>query len=325
MIIVTGAAGFIGSVVLRVLAEEGHRGLVAVDRLGATDKWKNLLGKKIVDYVDHADFLERVERGAYDREKVEAVVHIGARTDTTETDTDLLLRLNFEYSRRLCTWAHRRGVRFVYASSAAVYGDGALGFSDADDLTPRLRPLNGYAFTKWLFDNWVLENGLGSTVAGLRFFNVYGPNESHKGRMASVVYHAYPRAKREGVVELFESDRPGIAHGEQKRDFVWVKDVARVVSFLVRQPRANGIFNLGSGGARTFRDLGESLLAACGRPKSGVRYVPMPGDLKGKYQYFTEANLERLRAAGYTDPMTSLEDGVREYVQEHLSRDDPSF
>lgn len=323
MILVTGAAGFIGSVVVHALNAAGREDLVLVDRLGASAKWRNLLGKRFLEYVDHLELLERIEEGSFRPGSVEAVVHIGARTDTTETDMNLLMRLNFDFSRRLCVWAAEAGARFLYASSAAVYGDGALGFSDADDLTPRLRPLNGYAFTKWLFDNWVLRNGFATSVAGFRFFNVYGPNESHKGRMASVVFHAHPRASRDGIVSLFESDRPGIAHGEQKRDFVYVKDVARVLQHFLAHRECNGIFNLGSGRARSFNDLAASLLASCGKPRSGIRYVPMPEDLKGKYQYFTEADLSRLRAAGFAAPTTSLEDGVAEYVREHLSKGDP--
>jgi ADP-L-glycero-D-manno-heptose 6-epimerase len=323
MILVTGAAGFIGSVVVQALNEDGIDDLLLVDHLGTSDKWRNLLGKRFRDYLDHQALLDRIARGDLDRAKVTAVLHIGARTDTTERDADLLLRLNFEYSRALCGWALARRARFVYASSAAVYGDGSLGFSDADELTPRLRPLNAYGFSKWLFDCWVLHKGLGRKVVGLRFFNVYGPNEYHKGRMASVVFHAYPRAKREGSVLLFESDRPDVAHGEQKRDFVYVKDAGRVVRHFLRKRSANGIFNVGSGQARTFRDLGVALLKACRRSPRGVRYVPMPEDLKGKYQYFTQADLTRLRRSGFEDPTTGVEAGVMEYVRQYLDRPDP--
>jgi len=323
MIFVTGAAGFIGSVLLRSLYDAGYHDLIAVDRLGSTEKWRNLVGKRVVDYVDHALFLERIEHGVYDRERVQAIVHIGARTDTTERDLDLLMRLNFDYTRRLCLWAHKRGVPFIYASSASVYGDGAQGFADDDFLTPRLRPLNGYAFTKWLFDHWVLEQGLQNAVVGLRFFNVYGPNEYHKARMASVINHAYPTAKREGLVKLFESDRPGIAHGDQKRDFVYVKDISRVVLHFLRHPHVHGIYNLGSGRARTFNDLARALLSACGKSPDGIRYFPMPDDLKGKYQYFTEADLSKLRDAGFAEPMTALEDGVGDYVRGYLEKPEP--
>lgn len=320
MILVTGAAGFIGSVVVQALNAAGRRDLVVSDRLTASEKWKNLGGKSFVEYADHLDLLERLESGDRNLAKVDTVVHIGARTDTTERDAALLTRLNFDYSRRLLLWALSHGARFVYASSAAVYGDGSLGFSDADDLTPALRPLNAYAFTKWCFDQWVLARGYADRVVGLRFFNVYGPNEYHKGRMASVVFHAFPRAAKEGVVQLFESDRPGIAHGDQKRDFVYVKDVARVVQFFIAHPEANGIFNLGSGEARTFNDLAKALLTACGKPASGVRYVPMPEDLRGKYQYFTQADLTKLRAAGYRDLMTPIEVGVSDYVKGYLAK-----
>ncbi|MBI3820856.1 MAG: ADP-glyceromanno-heptose 6-epimerase [Planctomycetes bacterium] len=323
MIIITGAAGFIGSVLVASLNALGRSDLILSDRLSASDKWKNLPGKSFIEYIDHEELLLRLESGDLGREKIEAVVHIGARTDTTETDSALLMKLNYEYSRRICGWAHHRGVRFIYASSAAVYGDGELGFSDADDLTPRLRPLNGYAFTKWLFDQWAIRSGLVKHIAGLRFFNVYGPNEYHKKRMASVVYHAFPKAINEGVVQLFESDRSGIANGEQKRDFVYVKDIARVVNFFLKNHQANGIFNLGSGRARAFNDLAASLLKACDKPASGIKYFPMPADLKGKYQYFTEADLSRLRAAGFAEPMTTLESGVDDYVRNYLRKPEP--
>src|SRR5262245_32051813 len=323
MILVTGAAGFIGSVLVKALNDDGEDRILVSDHLGTSDKWRNLLGKRFLEYIDHADLIERLESGTLTCEGIRAVIHIGARTDTTERDVDLLLRLNTDYSRRLCKWTLDRGARFIYASSAAVYGDGSLGFADADDLTPKLRPLNAYGFSKWLFDEWVLRQRLQGSVVGLRFFNVYGPNEGHKGRMASVAYHAYPLAKKEGVVRLFASDRAGVADGEQKRDFVYVKDVANVVRHFLKTPKAHGIFNLGCGSARTFNDLGTSLLKACGKPATGIQYVPMPEDLKGKYQYFTEADLSRLKASGYAGAMTSIEDGIADYVRGYLEKPDP--
>lgn len=320
MIIITGAAGFIGSVLVGLFNNDGRDDLLISDRLGASEKWNNLPGRRFLEYIDHEELLNRLESGAHAKDRIEAFIHIGARTDTTEPDANLLMKLNYEYTRRACLWSLKAGVRFIYASSAAVYGDGADGFSDADDLTPRLRPLNAYAFTKWLFDTWSLRQGIAKDIVGLRFFNVYGPNEYHKGRMASVVYHAFPKAMNEGIVKLFESDRSGVAHGDQKRDFVYVKDVARVVHFFMNNPRANGIFNLGSGKARPFNDLAGSLLDACDRPRSGIQYFPMPQDLKGKYQYFTEADLSRLRGAGFREPMTTLEAGVGDYVRNYLRK-----
>jgi ADP-L-glycero-D-manno-heptose 6-epimerase len=318
MILVTGAAGFIGSVVVQALNDDGADDLLLADHLGTSPKWRNLLGKRFREYVDHAELLERIERGDFARTKVDAVVHIGARTDTTEPDADLLLRLNYRYSQRLCRFALEKGARFIYASSAAVYGDGALGFDDDDALTPKLRPLNAYGFSKWLFDCWVLREKLASKVVGLRFFNVYGPNEHHKGRMASVVWHAYPLAKQEGLVRLFASDRQDVADGDQKRDFVYVKDTAAIVRHFLRKKTGGGIFNVGSGRARAFRELGAALLRACGRSADGIQYVAMPDDLRGRYQYFTEADLSRLRASGFKAKTTSLEDGVTEYVRDYL-------
>jgi ADP-L-glycero-D-manno-heptose 6-epimerase len=316
MIVVTGAAGFIGSVIVRELNAGGETRLIASDRLGTSEKWLNLPGGNWIEYIDHEALLQRLESG--DLRDVRAVVHIGARTDTTERDSGLLMRLNYEYTMRICRWALHRGARFIYASSAAVYGDGSLGFSDDDALTPRLRPLNAYAFTKWLFDQWAIRSGTSKHIVGLRFFNVYGPNEYHKGRMASVVFNAFPKAAKEGVVSLFESDRPAIAHGDQKRDFVYVRDVARIVRHFLEHPDQNGIFNVGSGEARTFNDLAGALLEACGKTRAGIRYIPMPDDLKGKYQYFTEADLSRLRASGFQQKTTTLEAGVGDYVRNYL-------
>jgi len=321
MIIVTGAAGFIGSVVVRELNAGGSLDLLVSDRLAASEKWRNLLGKQYLEYIDHEDLLMRLENGDLTNAKIRAIVHIGARTDTTERDSAMLMKLNYDYTIRICKWALQKGVRFIYASSAAVYGDGSLGFSDADDLTPKLQPLNAYAFTKWLFDHWSITNGVAKDIVGLRFFNVYGPNEYHKGRMASVVFNAFPRAMKEGNVQLFESDRSEIPHGDQKRDFVYVRDVARMIQFFLKNEKQNGIYNVGSGAARTFNDLASALLQSCERPVSGIRYIPMPADLKGKYQYFTEADLSRLRAAGFQEKTTTLEAGIGEYVKNYLRKD----
>lgn len=320
MIIVTGASGFIGSVLTARMNASGRDQLILSDRMGMADKWRNLSERRFIEYIDHEDLLLQLECGSLGKEKIEAIVHIGARTDTTERNAEVVMKLNYHYTIRICRIALNRGIRFIYASSAAVYGDGSHGFSDADDLTPRLRPLNAYAFSKWLFDTWAIRNNVAKDIVGLRFFNVYGPNEYHKGRMASVVHHAFPRAMKEGVVQLFESDRPEIAHGGQSRDFVYVMDVARVVDFFINNPKTGGIFNLGSGRARTFNDLATTILSACDHNRSGIRYFPMPDDLKGKYQYFTEADLSRLRAAGFNEAMTSIEDGVTDYIRNYLRR-----
>lgn len=316
MLLITGAAGFIGSAFTWALNERGRNDLVLSDLFGAGEKWKNLLGCRFNRFVNRNRLFEELASEPWAK-SIEAVVHMGARTDTTETDTDFLFRINTEYTARLCRWALDGGIRFIYASSAAVYGDGSLGFSDDDTLTPRLRPLNPYGFSKWLFDMRVLDGGLVDRVTGLRFFNVYGPNEYHKGTMASVIHRAFPLARREGKVRLFESHRADYGHGEQRRDFVYVKDVLNVVLFLLDHPEVNGIFNLGSGRAHTFNDLARALLKTL-QKEERIEYFPMPDSVRSHYQYFTEADISRLRKAGYAGTFTPFEEAVEDYVRNYL-------
>lgn len=321
MIVVTGGAGFIGSVFVGKLNEEGVDDIVVVDELGTSEKWKNLVRRRYSDYLDKEVFLAMV---AEDRVPfpVRAVVHLGACSSTTERDADYLMENNFHYSCRLAEWAAARGIRFLYASSAATYGDGSLGFSDADDATRTLRPINMYGYSKQLFDLWILRRGLQDRVAGIKFFNVFGPNEYHKGDMTSVIFKALRQIHETGQVRLFKSYRPEYADGGQMRDFVYVKDCTGVLWWLLNRGEANGIFNLGTGRARTWNDLIRAVFAAMGLP-TRIDYIEMPEAIRGQYQYFTEAKMEKLRAAGCPVSFRPLEESVADYVKGHLLQADP--
>ena len=290
MYVVTGGAGFIGSVFLKKLNEEGIDEIIVVDELKTSPKWLNLLGKQYVDYVHKDVFLKELEAGSY-RGKISAVIHMGACSSTTEEDGDYLMKNNFHYSRALCEYCLDQGVRFVYASSAAVYGDGELGFSDDPNLSQKLMPLNRYGYSKQLFDLWVIRNKLTESVVGLRFFNVYGPNENHKGSMRSVVHKAYHQLLETGEITLFRSYRDDYADGEQKRDFIYVKDCPDALWWLTNHARTNGIFNLGTGNARSWNDLAKAICSALGR-EPNIRYVDMPDNLIKQYQYFTGSRHE---------------------------------
>ncbi|MBW8270329.1 ADP-glyceromanno-heptose 6-epimerase [Caldovatus aquaticus] len=324
MYLVTGGAGFIGSNLVAALCARGAEVMV-VDRLRDGEKWRNLAHHPIAGILPP----EKIEDYLAARPPVEAVLHLGAISDTTARDGDLVAAVNFTLPLWLWSWCTEAGVPFLYASSAAVYGDGALGFDD--DASPahlaRLRPLNLYGWSKLAFDRRVadlLARGAPAPPqwAGLRFFNVYGPNEYHKGRMASVLYHKFREVTAGRPATLFRSDRPDIADGAQARDFVHVDDCVDAMLWLLDHPEVSGLFNLGTGTARTFLDLVLALFAALDRPAE-IRFVEMPEDLRGKYQYFTEARMDRLRRAGWTRPPTPLEEGVRRTVQEFLLRPDP--
>ncbi len=315
-IIITGAAGFIGRNTVAALNARGVTDLVLVDQLGTDDKWANLRGLEFEDLLAPAAFLALAESGR--APAPEAVIHLGACSATTERDADFLLENNYRYTRRLCEWTLGHRARFVYASSAATYGDGAQGYSDDDARLPALRPLNMYGQSKHLFDLWARKHGLLDRIVGLKYFNVYGPFEDHKRDMRSLVHKAYGQILARGWIELFESDRPDYAHGEQKRDFIYVRDAVDVTLHFTGNRATSGLFNCGTGQARTWLDLARALFAAMDR-KPDIRFIPMPAVLRGKYQYFTQAETTKLRAAGYTAPFTSLEDGVRDYVQSHLA------
>jgi len=316
MILITGAAGFIGSAVACELNRQGRSDLILCDLFGKEDKWNNILGLRYSRFI-HRDELFNFLRDAPNAGDITGVIHLGACTDTTETDMDYLLENNVNYSIYLCQWALEHDIRFVYASSAAVYGDGSLGFSDADDLTPKLRPLNKYGFSKWMFDMWLLENRLADKVAGLRYFNIFGPNEYHKGKMASVVFRSFPQAVKEGKIRLFESHRPDVAHGEQARDFVYIDEAVNSTLFLFNDPKVNGIFNAGTGRAHTFNELARGLFDGLEKHPV-IEYFPMPEELRNRYQYFTRADMTRLRNAGYPEHEDRFKEYVARYVRDYL-------
>lgn len=324
MLIVTGGAGLIGSAVIWRLNQLGEDNIIVVDHLGAGEKWRNLAPLRFRDYYEKDTFLGFLEGHAFPwgREPVTGVVHLGACSSTTESDASYLAKNNFAYSKRLCLFALESGARFVYASSAATYGDGRFGFRDDEspDYLHSLRPLNAYGYSKQAFDLWLLRQGLLSQVAGLKYFNVFGPNEQHKGEMRSVVLKAFEQVQSSGGMTLFRSYRPDYADGEQRRDFVYVKDAAAATVFLLQQRQAGGLFNIGSGEARSWNELAQALFAALKLPPA-VSYVEMPEGLRPRYQYFTCADTEKLRAAGFVQPMTPLAEAVADYVQTYLLQD----
>jgi ADP-L-glycero-D-manno-heptose 6-epimerase len=312
-IVVTGAAGFIGRNVVAELNRRGEDELILVDELGKDEKWRNLVGLRYEDIVTPEAFLDLLEDGAF--ADARSLIHLGACSATTETDADYLLRNNYQYTRVLCNWSLTHEVRFVYASSAATYGDGALGYSDADATTTRLKPLNMYGYSKQMFDLWALKHGLFENIVGLKYFNVYGPYEDHKGDMRSVVGKSFEQVRETGVVRLFKSYNPQYKDGEQRRDFVYVQDaVDLTLHFALQEFGApGGLFNCGTGTARTWLDLASSVFAAMGVPPK-IEFIEVPASLRQKYQYFTQADTQKLHAAGYTRAFTPLEDGVAAYV-----------
>lgn len=320
MIIITGGAGLIGSAVAWLLNRQGRDDLVIVDHLGSGDKWRNLAPLRFRDYLEKDKLLALLEgapAAPFGGRPVEAVIHLGACSSTTERDASYLAENNFAYSKRLAGYALATGARFIYASSAATYGDGSLGFSDDEALLHRLRPLNAYGYSKQLFDLWLLQNGLLDRVAGLKYFNVFGPNEHHKGEMRSVVLKAFQQVVETGAMTLFRSHRPDYADGEQLRDFVYVKDAAAMTLFFLEERQANGLFNIGTGTARSWNDLARALFAALDRPPQ-ITYCDMPEQLRARYQYYTCAEPAKIRAAGYSGRMTPLEEAIGDYVRNYL-------
>lgn len=321
MIIVTGGAGFIGSAFVFRLNQEGIDDIVIVDCLGTDDKWKNLVNRRFFDYIHKDKFLQLVcsDQVPFD---VSAIVHMGACSSTTERDADYLWENNYLYSRRLAEWAMKRNIRFIYASSAATYGDGTLGFADEHSKISQLKPINMYGYSKQLFDLWVLKNKLENKIAGIKFFNVFGPNEYHKEEMTSVIFKAFHQIKETGKVRLFKSYKKEYPDGGQMRDFVYVQDCLDVMWWLFNNQNVNGIFNLGTGKARTWNDLIKATFATMGR-KTNIQYIEMPESLRDQYQYFTEAKMDKLKAAGCPVKFSSLEDSVRDYVVNYLQKPDP--
>jgi ADP-L-glycero-D-manno-heptose 6-epimerase len=317
-IVVTGAAGFIGSCLAGFLNQQGFENLVLVDDFSVAKKHPNLEGKRYSLKIERDDFFEWLFR---EKRQIDFIFHIGARTDTTEFDYSIHQRLNVEYSQKIWNYCTIHNIPMVYASSAATYGAGELGYKDDHELSFRLSPLNPYGVSKNEFDKWVLHQGDHPPFwAGLKFFNVYGPNEYHKARMASVIWHSFNQIRKEGKVKLFKSHRPDFNDGEQLRDFVYVKDVLKVCYWLMEHQPASGIYNLGTGTARTFNDLVKATFAGLDHPVDIV-YIDMPTDIRDKYQYFTEADMSKLRTAGYNEPFYSLEEGINDYVRNYLRKE----
>ncbi|MFT3822392.1 MAG: ADP-glyceromanno-heptose 6-epimerase [Chitinophagaceae bacterium] len=316
-IVVTGAAGFIGSCLVGFLNEQGYNNLILVDEFVREDKYPNLEGKRFLEKVDRDLFLEQL---AANKQHFGFIFHIGARTDTTEFDYSVHQRLNVEYSQKVWSYCVANNVPLVYASSAATYGAGELGYDDNHELPFQLKPLNPYGVSKNEFDKWALTQTTHPPFwAGLKFFNVYGPNEYHKARMASVIWHSFNQINKNGVVKLFRSHRPDFKDGQQLRDFVYVKDVLKVCYWLMQNQPASGIYNLGTGKARSFEDLVRSTYAGLDKAPN-IEYIDMPEDIRDKYQYFTEANMSKLINAGYTEPFYSLEKGIDDYVRNYLAK-----
>lgn len=319
MIVVTGAAGFIGSCLVRKLNQENFKAIVAVDSFQDPVRNKNLEGLQLKEKVSIEGLLDWLDAN---QELVEFVFHIGAITDTSEFDKDKLNRYNTQYTKDLWTRCIRYQIPLVYASSAATYGLGELGYADDESLIPRLKPLNPYGQSKQDFDVWALQqNEKPFFWAGLKFFNVYGPNEYHKGRMASVIWHAYNQILKTGTMKLFRSHHPDYRDGEQMRDFVYVLDVVDVCYWLMHHRKNSGIYNLGSGKARTFLDLVRAVFRAMGKPER-IEFIDTPTDIRDKYQYFTEATMDKLKSIGYTKAFHSLEEGATDYVKNYLMKRD---
>ncbi|TGE22464.1 ADP-glyceromanno-heptose 6-epimerase [Hymenobacter aquaticus] len=315
MIVVTGAAGFIASCLVTRLNAANFNDIVVVDNFAVERKLANLKGKRLREYVDRNEFFDWLDQN---HEQVEFIFHLGARTDTTEQDKAIFDLLNVEYSQKMWRACCQYQLPLVYASSAATYGSGTLGYSDDDALLPLLRPLNPYGDSKNDFDNWAVQQAEKPFFwAGLKFFNVYGPNEYHKGRMASVIFHAFEQIRQHGSMTLFRSHNPDYADGEQQRDFVYVKDLVEVCFFLMQNRQHSGIYNLGTGEARTFLDLTLNTFKALDRP-ADIRFRDTPEDIRDTYQYFTQADMSKLRSIGYDRPFTKLEDGIDDYVRNYL-------
>ena len=317
-VLVTGGAGFIGSALVWALNRRGCDNIVVCDILGTNEKWRNLTPLRFADYVEAADLQSRLQSGALG--KFDLVLHLGACSATTEKDATYLAKNNYEFTKDLAVWSLAQKTRFVYASSAATYGDGAVGMEDDDTKLDLLRPLNMYGYSKHLFDQHAKRAGFLNKIVGLKYFNVFGPNEDHKGDMRSLVHKSFAQVQSKGVIQLFKSYRKEYKDGEQKRDFLYVKDCAAMTLHLAATHRANGLFNIGSGGARSWIDLANAVFVAL-KKKPVIKFIEMPETIRDKYQYFTQANLMRLHGTGYNTPVTSLENAVNDYVRKYLVLD----
>lgn len=315
MIVITGAAGFIASVIAARLNKDNYNDLILVDDFSRKDRERNYSELKYTQLVDRDQFMQWFDDN---HSQVEFVIHMGARSATTEFDYSVLEKLNLNYTKDIWTRCAKYGIGLIYASSAATYGDGELGYDDNHELPYQLKPLNPYGITKNEFDKWALKQEKQPYFwAGLKFFNVYGPNEYHKGSMASVILHSFKQITETGGMKLFRSHKQGIADGHQSRDFVYVKDIAEVIMYMMENRKGSGLYNVGTGKARTFLDLTKATFKAMG-VEENISYIDTPLKIRDKYQYFTQANISKLRSIGYTKPMTELEDGVADYVKNYI-------
>jgi ADP-L-glycero-D-manno-heptose 6-epimerase len=316
-ILITGGAGFIGSALIWALNRRGIDDIMVADQLGVDEKWTNLSPLRFDDYLEATKLRQAMEKGSLDRHDIRWVFHLGACSATTELDAGYLMDNNYGYTRDLCEWALHRGARFVYASSAATYGDGVQGMLDDESRLESLRPLNAYGYSKQIFDLHAKKHGYLSRVVGLKYFNVFGPNEGHKGEMRSLVNKAFEQVRDQGTIKLFKSYREAFKDGEQRRDFLYVKDAVEMTLHLATTQSANGLFNLGSGQSRTWVDLANAVFAALAKP-ARIEFIEMPGSIRDKYQYFTEANIDKLKATGYSGVKYDLEKAVLDYVANYL-------
>ncbi len=319
MIVVTGGAGFIGSALIAELNQRGQTDILVVDELGESSRWKNLRGLSFSDYMEKADFLDMVIDG-HVLEGIDTVLHMGACSSTTEMDMSFLVQNNFEYTKWLASWCVSSNIRFIYASSAATYGAGEQGFIDDESLIHQLRPLNPYGYSKQMVDLWARKAGFLDRIVGLKFFNVFGPNEYHKADMRSYVLKGFEQIQASGQVKLFKSGDPTYADGEDVRDCIYVKDAVAMTLFFMDHPQANGLFNVGTGQARTWNDYVRAILSAAGCTPN-IEFVDMPAAIRDQYQYFTEASIDKIRQAGYLAEITPLEDAIKDYVQNYLVTD----
>src|SRR5271154_4177503 len=314
-VLVTGGAGFIGSALVWALNRRGCDNIVVCDILGTNEKWRNLTPLRFTDYVEAADLLPRLQSGALG--KFDLVLHMGACSATTEKDATYLTKNNYEFTKDLAIWSLANKTRFVYASSAATYGDGSAGMDDDESKLDTLRPLNMYGYSKHLFDLHAKRAGFLNKIVGLKYFNIFGPNEDHKGDMRSLVHKSFAQVQNENLIRLFKSYRKDFRDGEQKRDFLYVKDAVAMTLHLAATKKANGLFNIGSGHARTWIDLSNAVFTAL-KKKPVIKFIEMPETIRDKYQYFTQADIGKLRSKGYKDPVTALNDSVADYVQNYM-------
>lgn len=317
MIVVTGGAGFIGSALIWKLNSRGITDILVVDKLGTAEKWRNLVSLKYLDFQEKSVFINNLEAGLFNN-SITAIFHMGACSSTTERDADYLMENNFHYTLRIAKWwKNHQNTRLIYASSAATYGNGEYGYSDSYTVLDKLQPLNMYGYSKHLFDCYAYREGWLEKIVGLKFFNVFGPNEYHKGEMRSVINKAYSRIRDEGVISLFKSYNHQYNDGQQMRDFIYIKDVVQMVLYFMDHPEIGGIYNIGTGNARCWNDLANAIFKAENKP-SKIEYIEMPTELRGKYQYFTQADLSRLQSVGGNHVCMSLESAINDYVCNYL-------